>query len=325
MSEGTLHKATDGPPDWAAIEADAFCPLCDYNLRGLTEPRCPECGFRFDWPDILDPARRLHPYIFEHHPERNFRSFWQTAFAGWRPRRFWTSLHPAQPSRPRRLILYWCLAASVVPLTCLATFLFLTHKTVQVHAASNRSLLAYVNGPARVRYQSFISAHYGTAQAYADSMYPPGYWANARTIVESEDSLKNLLFAPLCILSWAWLTFFTLLIFQVSMRRARVKTVHVLRCVLYSSDVLLWLGLIMLAMTPMRVWALMGQPRWGSLTIIVSAGLITLAIGVAACRLGLAYRFYLRFDTPFGTVLASQAVVILVLLNAVIGSMILGR
>lgn len=83
VSEGTLHQATDGPPEWAAIEADVFCPLCDYNLRGLTEPRCPECGFRFDWPHVLDPTRRLHPYIFEHHPERNFRSFWQTAFAGW--------------------------------------------------------------------------------------------------------------------------------------------------------------------------------------------------------------------------------------------------
>ncbi len=23
---------------------DAFCPLCKYNLRGLTRPKCPECG-----------------------------------------------------------------------------------------------------------------------------------------------------------------------------------------------------------------------------------------------------------------------------------------
>src|ERR1043165_4421294 len=23
---------------------DAACPLCQYNLRNLTEPRCPECG-----------------------------------------------------------------------------------------------------------------------------------------------------------------------------------------------------------------------------------------------------------------------------------------
>lgn len=23
---------------------DAFCPVCNYNLRNLTQPRCPECG-----------------------------------------------------------------------------------------------------------------------------------------------------------------------------------------------------------------------------------------------------------------------------------------
>ena len=25
-------------------EHEARCPLCDYNLRGLSRPRCPECG-----------------------------------------------------------------------------------------------------------------------------------------------------------------------------------------------------------------------------------------------------------------------------------------
>ena len=45
------------------------CPLCEYNLRGLSEPRCPECGYRFEWAELRDPSRRLHPYLFEHHPE----------------------------------------------------------------------------------------------------------------------------------------------------------------------------------------------------------------------------------------------------------------
>lgn len=26
-----------------------FCPQCKYDLRSVSEPRCPECGFRFDW------------------------------------------------------------------------------------------------------------------------------------------------------------------------------------------------------------------------------------------------------------------------------------
>lgn len=37
-----------GSPDWATLHEDVRCPLCDYDLRGLTEPRCPECGYRFD-------------------------------------------------------------------------------------------------------------------------------------------------------------------------------------------------------------------------------------------------------------------------------------
>ncbi len=28
--------------------SDLFCPKCDYNLTGLTENRCPECGTVFD-------------------------------------------------------------------------------------------------------------------------------------------------------------------------------------------------------------------------------------------------------------------------------------
>ena len=26
------------------VDRDTACPLCEYNIRGLTTPRCPECG-----------------------------------------------------------------------------------------------------------------------------------------------------------------------------------------------------------------------------------------------------------------------------------------
>jgi hypothetical protein len=29
--------------DWLR-DRDVFCPLCNYNVRNLTSPRCPECG-----------------------------------------------------------------------------------------------------------------------------------------------------------------------------------------------------------------------------------------------------------------------------------------
>ena len=34
------------------LDEDLPCPQCQYNLRGLTLPRCPECGFTFNWSDL---------------------------------------------------------------------------------------------------------------------------------------------------------------------------------------------------------------------------------------------------------------------------------
>src|SRR3954464_15190796 len=70
------------------------CPMCGYDLRGQIDPRCPECGYTFDWEELRDPTRRLHPYLFEHHPRRNVWSFIRTLTAGLRPRRFWSMLYP---------------------------------------------------------------------------------------------------------------------------------------------------------------------------------------------------------------------------------------
>jgi hypothetical protein len=108
---------TTGPPDWSQQVEEITCPLCGYNLRGLTEPRCPECGHQFDWPTLLDPTQRTHPYLFENHPYHNVRSFIKTTLGTMRPARFWRSLHPAQPSRPWRLLVYWLvgLVVSAIP------------------------------------------------------------------------------------------------------------------------------------------------------------------------------------------------------------------
>src|SRR5258705_8474331 len=97
QSEQSATSHSIGAVESPAAQEDATCPLCNYNLRGLTQPRCPECGFTFDWSEILDITRRKHPYLFEHHPERNLWSFFKTLFGGANPRRFWRALHPAPP------------------------------------------------------------------------------------------------------------------------------------------------------------------------------------------------------------------------------------
>jgi hypothetical protein len=116
------------------LQDDVKCPLCDYDLRGQTEPRCPECGYRFDWSDLTDPAKKVHPYLFEHHPRRNVWSFLRTFFGGLLPARFWSSLKPSQPSRPRRLVVYWLVTSLLVPLGYAVMFAY----TVVAYAPEHR-------------------------------------------------------------------------------------------------------------------------------------------------------------------------------------------
>ena len=50
MDESTQPPppASEGEPPSVPQDFHGFCPRCHYNLRGLAEPRCPECGRGFD-------------------------------------------------------------------------------------------------------------------------------------------------------------------------------------------------------------------------------------------------------------------------------------
>lgn len=151
MAEPTATPETTSSPDWAQIDEGIIsdCPLCGYNLRGLIQPRCPECGYRFDWNEMLDPNRRLHPYLFEHHPLNKVWSFCRTLVGGLLPGRFWRKLHPAQPSYPRRLALYGSLVGLLVTLYRLGTayrlYLRFDHPFSTVLAAHVIALLLLCN------------------------------------------------------------------------------------------------------------------------------------------------------------------------------------
>ena len=42
---------------WWPVRTPGFCAKCGYCLRGLTSPRCPECGTEFDEPTpFVDPS-----------------------------------------------------------------------------------------------------------------------------------------------------------------------------------------------------------------------------------------------------------------------------
>jgi hypothetical protein len=261
-------------PDWAAIHEEIACPLCGYNLRGLSEPMCPECGYRFDWPDLLDPTRRRHRWLFEHHPEHNIWSFFKTIVRNFRPGRFWKELHPSQPSKPRRLVIYWIPAAilSLAPVILLVGY----------------------------RVMQWASAVLGA---------PP--WGQPRfDELWHDEAVRASLF--LCVLAalFPWLNVLALLIFQQSMGKAQVKAHHVLRCAIYSGDAIFWWGLLSTGAVAYWLWQGSGWRRDDAIVgmLMVTCGA---ALLLNFARLVSAYRNYLKFDHVYATIIAAEVVVVL--------------
>ena len=310
----------------AAASQAVHCPLCEYDLRGLAEPRCPECGYRFAWDDLRDPSRRLHRYLFEHHPERNAWSFLRTIAGGWRPKRFWTSLLPAQPSRPRRLVAYWLATVSLL-LPALAVHHYTWFLRAEAATRLDRARWHQMFPPGSPN-AADVAERWGSTDAFldqADPLPPSGEFYRRAWDAEGRWALY---FAGVWV-AWPWLTFLTLLLFRFSMRRARIKPVHVLRCVLYSADAMLLVSLAATAAAAARLWwQWLGVPAGVRLPAaplpqnhpylyrpdLVPDTLFWLGAAAQlfmAYRLTQAFRHYLRFDHPLATVLASQVIVLL--------------
>lgn len=316
------ERSKPAPPVWADVDGEAICPLCDYNLRGLTEPRCPECGYRFAWAEILDPELRHHPCLFEHHPERPVWSFWKTMVGSRRPRRFWRSLFPMQPSRPRRLYGYWAVIAALYLLAiglqlsayCISSARWQIRWNASVRA-SITPVLTNPRTPSQRQRANEIIKQYGSVQRHVDTQLPVTVNRHlvATPLAEVQYHLDYwvILLFPLI---WPWLLLSGLLIFRISMRRAKIKSIHVVRCALYSCDGVIWLGLALVAgagylLTVSRsVSEIVNMARvlfWLYCAFVLTSGY----------RLWMGYRLYLRFEHPFGTVLASHAVALLILIN----------
>jgi hypothetical protein len=281
--------------------------MCDYDLRGQVEPRCPECGYRFVWDELRDPARRLHPYLFEHHPENNVGALLRTFAGGMRPRRFWRVLYPTQPSDPRRLVIYWAVIASVWLVACAAYFGW-TIFLVDAQNRANRTVSVRWLGPNE---RAQIIQNYGSVQRWLEISYPTLPQFRLLGYVWNSYWMRPAMLTAFCIVAWPWLTLAALMVFQVSMRRAKVKPIHVMRCVIYSADALV---LLLLALAPSLLSNVV-RGRWGTLflsgmfEIRLTGYALLFAATVITYRLWIAYRFYLRFEHALATVLASQVMV----------------
>jgi hypothetical protein len=300
------------PPNWDTLKEDLKYPLCDYNLRGLAEPRCPECGFKFTWQELFDAQRDQHNYLFEDHPKRNLWSFWKTFWNDRRPRRFWRELSPAHAVNVRRLMIYWMVANGIL---VLALAVPLTQNgTAIVHRNSRMSRL-FTPTPGGTSYQYPIRGMNGiigyqqiSVAQYQQLVIPVWSWDFIHAMWNGGFLDSSTSTSVVEILAWPWLTVLSLMIFQASMRRAMIKPSHVLRCAIYGCDFAL------LAVALLATISFLPRTSYRSIPYL----LIMILPIVATDRLAFAYKRYLRFSHPFLTVAASQIVVFLVMFDVLL-------
>lgn len=283
-------------PDWAAIDPEKapHCPLCEYNLYGATQPRCPECGYRFTWAELLAAGSEPHPYIFEHHPESWVRSYFRTAWKSWRCKRFWTELRPGHRVFAGRLALYWALGAALVVLTIAADFTLSVVGDKLLPSGGSTWAAPWPSAPLGWRIEQYLEA---TA------------WGIGLAAV------------------WTALTFLVLQVFAISMHRVKVSPRHAWRCVAYGLDPFV-IAVLLAAASVVNVLTLAGYLLagerlygWSSSGLAMEAGLppvVVVAYLLWFLRLRSAYAHYMRFNLPTLTVLSSQIIVVLLILAVLV-------
>jgi hypothetical protein len=277
----SIAEPIDPAPDWSAASTPALCcPLCEYNLRGLDQPRCPECGFAFSWSELIRGLLELHPYLFEHQPKRNLWSFWQTYWRDSFPRRFWKSVSPAQTVRLPRLLFYWGVTNLVVPLVLVFVFV-------------SNTLDAANGTPSTIH--SYLRPRYGAVPALSSPIMSSVQLAWQDTIWDFQRT--SVVLSVLTMLAWPVFTLAALLVFSQSMRQAKIRKRHVLRAVVYGCD----FGFAA------SILVFLGRNNFASTGFVVLVAIFCALI--SQYRLYFAYANYLRFHMPFVTVLTSQIMV----------------
>ena len=117
-------------------------------------------------------------------------------------------------------------------------------------------------------------------------------------------------------LAWPWLVFASLMIFQWSMRRSKVRPIHSLRCTIYSGGTLLWVGLVglvlLLAAVGMGKLSFSGpgvrkENLLDNIVLALVGGLLLSMV----YQLIVAYQRYMWFDHAAATVLSALVISLL--------------
>lgn len=195
--------------DAAPIER-LTCHSCGYHLMGLTQTRCPECGKGFSWETVLDDYRRRQKPLFEYRWRTEpVRSLVRTWWLACRPWKLWRMVELHDPPK-------------VGPLIALVIIGLVLSIAVPLGVGyGGDALVAYINTKAPPpRGPSFLPFGGGLMDfpKRIDLVVPlrsTPWWLGMRGMI--------------CLFLWCAGSLLSLLLLRQSMRRCRVRTVHVFR------------------------------------------------------------------------------------------------
>jgi hypothetical protein len=188
-------------------------------------------------------------------------------------------------------------------------------------AAERAWALAYYSPGASGQPQiALLRSRFGSVQAFIDATMPTPshvafYWQEAHDFWRY--ACVQTPFTPMVLgayVVWPWATIGGLMVFRVSMRRARIRPVHAVRCVLYSFDGGFWIGLGMVLVLLLIAWPGLQGVKPGLAmfwTYWVPWAVVGLLV-FSMVRLGVAYRRYVRMDHAWAVIVSSQVMVGLV-------------
>ena len=256
---------------------DLRCLACNYNLYGLGDLRCPECGTSFTWQRVLQEHHRRNKCLFEYQwrrrPVKSLLRTWRLALF---PHRLWTEYDLHDPPQ-------------LGPLAMLLLLAFLSyHAIVSLFDPIGDTFLWYSKWA--------VMMGYTRTSLFAES------WFRAIT---DPWILKYVLPS---ITYLAGLTF-GFVILRETMARCRIRTVHLIRVVLYAVP-LVWPVLCVLALC-------LFIAGWHHRYALDDKMILAIAVGAlvhASWSLYQAGKRYLRIPHSFGVMIASQVIALLVVL-----------
>ncbi|MDB5326309.1 MAG: hypothetical protein JWM57_1878 [Phycisphaerales bacterium] len=311
MADDIACEPTDF--DQSGIVADDLhCPVCDYALRGLPEPRCPECGYAFEWDELREQARRKTLWFYEH--AGTFKSHRQTRLRSLWPFKFWREIHAYTDANPHRLTIYrsstMVLCAIVMaPLIVALPYFYSAMRGLASQAGMNFSTVGLGSQPAHSWWMEQLARYF--------------YFIRLPSFV------PEIVAVPMVVVCAFGLGLYWRLL-GTSVTRARIKPVHLARVSAYTADVLP--ALLLLTVIANQAWYIFGQNsefvRTSDvlLKLMVNVLLVPLLVlGPLLFRTALALKRYVRFPQALAVAAGYYLIIGLIWALAVLSNLPLNQ